>query len=87
MKIKTAIKKLSKLADGKYFSLEYKVSKFSSEKGFRVECQVYIDGQTHRSAGTWREAIKKMDNALNPKKHKVENIDESTSNKKALLNK
>ena len=64
MNFKIAKRELSRLAKGKYYSLSYGMSVYNKSCGGfvepKVECSVYIDGVTHLSAPTWREALALM---------------------------
>jgi hypothetical protein len=63
MTFKTALKKLKKIADGKYLSINYEFTKFS-DKCDGVEeasCTVYIDGYNRHSGPTWKAAFDKLE--------------------------
>jgi hypothetical protein len=75
MNFQEAIKKLSKLANGKYNSLSYDITQFSRHSSYQQRCTVYVDGYSHYSGNTWEQAFEKLEEALNPHQLSIEDIE------------
>ena len=71
MTFETARKNLAKLADGKFRSISYELTEFSSGKA-EVSCTVYIDGFNHFFAPTWEGALNKLKQAMEPKPTEID---------------
>jgi hypothetical protein len=54
--MKDAFNKIEKMANGRYFSLSYKITNEQSKKKWQV-CGVYIDGFNWHCRETWQKAI------------------------------
>jgi hypothetical protein len=54
---------LKKLAEGKFHSIEYKLTEYKSGR-LENECELYIDPCISTSGLTWREALDKMKQTL-----------------------
>lgn len=63
MKFVTAKSKLIEMADGKYSSMSYEVTNYSTGRT-GVECKVYIEGHTHYTGESWQEALGKLQKAV-----------------------
>ncbi len=61
---RSAQRQVAKLADGRLHGLNYSFTKYASGTTEAL-CGVYIDGQDWQEAPTWKEAIRKMDIAIN----------------------
>jgi len=61
-----AKQKLRKIANGKYFAIEYKEIDFGIAIQPEVVCNVYINGSNWHKAATWEDALKKLEEELNP---------------------
>jgi len=64
MKFSEAKQKLKGLAKGDYHSLKY-IETISHTGETIVICDVYINGHSSRSGGTWESAIAAMERQIN----------------------
>jgi hypothetical protein len=64
MKFSEARKKLKEMAKDEYQSLRYTETISHTGETF-VLCEVYINGYSSRSAGTWESAIAAMERQIN----------------------
>ena len=60
MKYLFAVKKLRKIANGKYCSINYERTYFHTSES-KQECTLYIDGEGSYSEKTWKKAFKLLE--------------------------
>jgi len=64
-KFKTALKNLKRIANGRYFSMQYELTTYTDGKK-SVQCMVYIDGYKWYTGLTWSDAIRDLKKAMKP---------------------
>lgn len=75
MNFKQAVKKLDKIAVGRFNTIEYKITQYSKNSFRTQECTIYLEGYSHFSGPSWSEAFDKLDKVLSPKKITEKDID------------
>lgn len=66
MNLQQAKAELSQLANGKYHSIRYNLTEYSTGEQKQI-CEVYINGEDIFSAPTFRQALNLLKKARNPK--------------------
>jgi len=76
MNIKTAKKKLAKIAKGKFHSVQYDITDIGNGE-LKQECSIYISGMSWHLGETWEEAFSSLQKATaKPKTVVIESIEE-----------
>jgi len=74
MKFIIAKRELSRLAKGKYYSLQFELTQHAKDcgNGTELQCGVYVDGSGWHTAPSWKEALALLRNAMHPKQYREE---------------
>jgi hypothetical protein len=76
MSFKKAEKKLKKMAKGEYYALQYELTVHPEYKHTEQACKVYISNVSWFSGKSWEIAFTLLEQAINPPKVNIENIEE-----------
>ena len=76
MKIREAHEKLKKMANGKYCTTRYEISKYTDVEDDVIDCCLYIAGFKHCVATDFKTALAKMKAQIAPGKVEEEQEEE-----------